>query len=1140
MENAKGIYLQPKPRATMGPATVCIFPGCIMPGMASTGQGSERLNAQLLVDSIPALIHTARPDGYLDYFNKPWLEYLGVTLDKVAGWNWTAFVHPEDVEGIVTKWRACLATGEIFEYETRVRSANGEYRWMFHRKVPLHDANGNIVKWYGSSLDIDERKTAEEQLRRNTEELQRSEFYLAEGQRLAHMGSWAFDPDGFYYWSPELFRMHGLDQASKPPSVQEYLDRVHPHDRESMADLVKGIWVTASTFDATKRIVRPDGEVRYIRCVGAPVVENQKLKKYVGSAIDVTEHELLTQDLRRREAYLAEAQRLSHTGSWAWNVRTDALFWSEEIFRIYGYSPQETGPSWEQFLQRIHPKDRPQIEQRAKMEAAGNEWTDSYGDFRIVLPDGTIKYLHSVAHPVTQSGQVTEVIGTVMDVTEQELLTQELRRREAYLAEAQQLSHTGSFGWRPDTGQVVWSDETYRIFEYDRSVKPTIDSVVQRVHPQDRADFQKVTEGASRGATDFEHSYRLLLPDGRVKHVHAIAHVLQDTSGNREFVGAVTDVSEQRHAEAVIREQEAELRGVLDSIPAMVWGAQPDGSNSYVNKRFVEYCGMPPEQIAGSGWHAATHPDDLERHNAKWLACVANGQPSEDELRFRGADGQYRWHLVRGVPLRDEAGSIVKWHGVVTDIEDRRRAEEKIREQERELRQILDLAPQHVAVFGRDRERLYANRASLEYLGVSLDEWQQRSGIGDDVHPDDAERLIAAADRASSSDSAHELELRVRKGDGSYRWFLTRLNPVHDDSGQITRWYVACTDIEDRKRAEERLQQENVALREEIVQASMFEEIVGTSPALKAVLSRISKVAPSDSTVLITGETGTGKELVARAIHRRSDRASRPFVSVNCAAVPRDLIASELFGHERGAFTGATQQRPGRFELANGGTLFLDEVGELPAETQIALLRVLQEHEFERVGGTRPIRADVRVIAATNRDLQAAIAAGSFRSDLFYRLNVFPIDMPSLRERREDIPLLVEYFIDRYARKAGKNIKRVNKKTLELLQSYPWPGNIRELQNVIERSVILCETEIFSIDENWLSQPPPLAAESKQQVELPRRLLVQEKNMIEAALKDTRGRVSGPTGAAAKLGIPRSTLESKIRSLNIDKNRFRT
>jgi transcriptional regulator with GAF, ATPase, and Fis domain len=313
---------------------------------------------------------------------------------------------------------------------------------------------------------------------------------------------------------------------------------------------------------------------------------------------------------------------------------------------------------------------------------------------------------------------------------------------------------------------------------------------------------------------------------------------------------------------------------------------------------------------------------------------------------------------------------------------------------------------------------------------------------------------------------------------------------------------------------------------------------VGSSKALRNTLAQVARVAPTDSIVLITGETGTGKELVARAIHKRSHRSARAFVAVNCAAVPRDLIASELFGHEKGAFTGATQQRLGRFELAGGGTLFLDEVGELPAETQIALLRVLQEHEFERVGGTKSIQTDVRVIAATNRDLQAAIAGGTFRRDLYYRLNVFPIDVPSLRERREDIPLLVEYFIHRYARKAGKSIRGMNAKSLELLQAYAWPGNIRELQNVIERSVIVCDTGTFSIDESWLSWQP-LANEPKSCTELTRKLASQEKELIEAALRESGGRVSGPSGAAAKLGIPGSTLDSKIRSLKINKNRFK-
>jgi transcriptional regulator with GAF, ATPase, and Fis domain len=343
--------------------------------------------------------------------------------------------------------------------------------------------------------------------------------------------------------------------------------------------------------------------------------------------------------------------------------------------------------------------------------------------------------------------------------------------------------------------------------------------------------------------------------------------------------------------------------------------------------------------------------------------------------------------------------------------------------------------------------------------------------------------------------------------------------------------------FEEIKTLKDKLYEENLALREEVDQVSMFEEIIGTSPALQEVLSRVAKVAPSDSTVLITGETGTGKELVARAIHKRSQRAGRAFVSVNCAAIPSPLIASELFGHEKGAFTGALQRRIGRFELAEGGTLFLDEVGELPAETQVALLRVLQEREFERVGSSQLISSNVRVIAATNRDLTAAIAAGSFRSDLFYRLNVFPISVPPLRQRSEDIPLLVSYFIDRYCEKVAKKITGIERRSLELLANYTWPGNIRELQNVIERSVILSESGVFVVDKSWFAAQP--VADRGQRTSLNKRILDQEREMIEAALAEANGRVSGSSGAAAKLGIPASTLESKIKTLGIKKAKFK-
>ena len=588
-------------------------------------------------------------------------------------------------------------------------------------------------------------------------------------------------------------------------------------------------------------------------------------------------------------------------------------------------------------------------------------------------------------------------------------------------------------------------------------------------------------------------------------------------------------------------EIEADLRGLVDALPITVGLLNTNGMLIHLNRRLVDTTGYNLEDhIFRNAVLKYVHPDDVARMFEVSAQGYAQGVAFEIELRHLRKDNQYHWVLVNVAPIRDEEGRIVRWCTTGTDIQQLKQTEQKLRQSETELRQILDLAPQHVYVLGADpgATRFYANRAALDYFGLTYEEWRTCE-LRELFHPDDRERASNGPQAQVAEGLPHEVEIRLRGKDGTYRWFLSRRSPLRDEQGHLTRWYVAATDINDRRIAEQRLQDENVALREEIDNASMFEEIVGTSEPLKKVVSRISKVAPTDSSVLVTGETGTGKELVARAIHARSRRSAHPFVSVNCAVIPRDLIASELFGHEKGAFTGAAQRRLGRFELAEKGTIFLDEVGELPAETQIALLRVLQEREFERIGGTGPMQADVRVVAATNRDLELAIASGAFRSDLYYRLNVFPIEMPTLRERNEDIPLLVEYFLARYARKAGKSFRAVNKQSLDLLQSYPWPGNIRELQNVIERSVIVSDEEVFSVDESWLTRPPRTDV-SKNPLELSQKLAVQEKEIIEAALRECGGRVSGSIGAAALLGMPGSTLESKIKALKIDKNRFRT
>jgi formate hydrogenlyase transcriptional activator len=833
-----------------------------------------------MVDTIPGLVWSTRPDGSAEFFNQRWLEYTGLSTEQALEWGWKVAIHPDDLPRILETFHEALSLGRSFEVEGRFRRWDRQFRWFLFRGNPLLDGSGKVVKWYGTNTDFEERKGAEDALR----DSERSVRLIVDG----------------------------------------------------IAGLVA--------------IMAPNGQVEYV---------NRQTLEYFGRTLE----------------------------------------------ELKGWGTSDA----------VHPDDLPRVIAAWTYSVDTGDAFDV--DQRLRGADGAYRWFHVRGLPLRDAeGRIVRWYNLLTDIDERRRAEEKLRRSEAYLSEAQKLSHTGSFGWSVASGEIYWSEETYNIFDHDRTTKPTLEFVLQRIHPDDRNIVQQIIAHASEARANLDFDCRLLMPSGLVKHLHVLARALEPSSGDIEYVGAVTD---------------------------------------------------------GTGAMQAA---------------------------------------------------------------------EKIRQSEMELRQIMDLGPQQVGVLGPDRSRLYVNRSALDYHGLTLEEW--RSCPPDRlVHPDDLERVENETQSKFLSASPHEVEMRLRRGDGQYRWFLFRFNPLRDEHGRPMRWYVAVTDIEDRKRAEQRLQNENVALREEIDRASMFEEVVGVSPALHAVLSRVSKVAPTDSTVLITGETGTGKELIARAVHKRSQRCSRAFVSVNCAAIPRDLIASELFGHEKGAFTGATQRRLGRFELAEGGTIFLDEIGELPAETQIALLRVLQEHEFERVGGTGAIRTNTRVIAATNRDLEAAVAAGIFRSDLFYRLNVFPIEVPPLRERKEDIPVLVEYFIDRYARNAGKIIRGVSKRSLELLRSYPWPGNIRELQNIIERSAIVCDTENLSVDETWLSRRQPLAAELKLELDLTRQsrqLAAQQKEIIETALRESGGRVSGPAGAAARLGIPGSTLESKIKSLRINKNRFKS
>jgi len=596
-----------------------------------------------------------------------------------------------------------------------------------------------------------------------------------------------------------------------------------------------------------------------------------------------------------------------------------------------------------------------------------------------------------------------------------------------------------------------------------------------------------------------------------------------------------------------IKNSENKLRTIIDTIPGFVCTLSAAGEVELVNRQVLEYFGKTMGELKNWATSNVIHPDDLPRVVDSWKRSIEIGRPYDLELRQRRADGVYRWFQSRALPARDAEGRIAGWYMLLTDIDDRKRAEEELYRSKAYLTEAQRLS--RTGSFGcrLSTGEMFWSEETFRIYGYDRSTQPAVVRVLDRVHPEDRALVQERMDQANRDEKDCRVECRLLLPDGSVKHVCIVAHASKNESG-TTEFIGAVMDVtaqrqasaelekafEEIKRLKDRLHDENVVLREQIDQAFMFEEIVGSSPALKTVLSSIVKVAPTDSTVLITGETGTGKEVIARAIHKGSQRAGQAFISVNCASIPSSLIASELFGHEKGAFTGALQRRQGRFELANSGTIFLDEIGELPHETQIALLRVLQERQFERVGGNRVLSTDVRVIAATNRDLSAAIATGAFRADLFYRLNVFPIHVPPLRNRKEDIPMLVEYFVKRYAEKAGKQISKIDKNTLKLCQSYHWPGNIRELQNIVERSVILCTGDAFWIDEAWLSSQK--APHTKSSAPLTKTLKSYEKELIEAALAESTGKVAGPNGAAAKLGIPRSTLDLKIKQLSIKKH----
>lgn len=1079
-----------------------------------------------VVESLEEMIVVVDRDSRYVLANRAFLRRHGLSKDEVIGHAAVEVLHAEAYESVVKS-----RLNEAFEGKAVTYEMNYRYRELGERQVsitylPIEGTTG-IDRVAAIIRDVTDRNRAEEQLRRSESR------YRSLVEATSDM-VWVIGPSGQDIDVNSWLEFTGLtlEEARK-----NWWTPIHPDDRERVLSAWENFVKNGGVYEIEYHVRRRDGEYRLLAVRGVPVyAEDGSVREWIGTFSDVT-------DSRRAAAALEESERRfravhdrapvgialveSHTGRF--------LKVNPRYCEIIGRSEQEMLRL--RFQDITHPEDLTtsdhQLAQMIEEKLSGYDLEKRY-----LRPDGSVVWVNLSVVPMWEPGeQIRWQMSIVQDITASRMAEEALRESEERMRLAQQAAGIGVFERNMRTGGSQWSPEMEAIFGLPAGMAPpTVEAFMQLVHPDDREPLQRAIDKSVETGTSATE-WRVVWPDGSLHWVAGRWRMFKDKDGRPlRAVGVDIDITDRKRAEEALRESEERLRLALESAQLGSWEHDHAQDTTVRNLRHDQIFGHPSLL---PHWNRAiflSHiaPEDRETVK-KLMEQNWTHKAFSEECRIIWPDRSVHWILTRGRTYADDDGKPVKTLGTVMDITERKFAEDALRESEERMRLAQEVA--HIGTFDRNlitgearwtpqMERMYGLPPAA--APQSLEQFYQL------LHPNDQLRIREVIERSMQTGEGHG-EWRVIWPNGSVHWITGRWRVFKDSNGKPVRAVGIDYDITNRKRTEhelrvakERLTEEKLYLEHEIDTEFGFEEIIGKSPALKAVMESAGKVASSDASVLLLGETGTGKELIARAIHRLSQRAGNAFIKMNCAAIPSGLLESELFGAEKGAFTGATSRKIGRLELADKGTMFLDEIGEIALSLQPKLLRVLQDQEFERLGGTRTLKVDFRLIAATNRDLGEQVRENQFRRDLYYRLNVFPIHLPALRNRREDIPMLVEHFVQKCAHRMGKSIKSIPTKTMDTLIAWHWPGNVRELENFVERSVILTNGSVLAAPLSELQSPVSAGAGQNETLE------AAERRHILEALRQSNGRISGVKGAAARLGLKRTTLQSKLKQMGIN------